>query len=254
MDAQHGPEAGHLRGGPGRPRRGRHDRVVTSSRLRPASWVWPWRCMAVPLTCTRWASGWHRWRPETSCRRPCAQPPRASRTRSPRWSQSTGRRIDRREVWLVADWSVSANGGQPVGRSARCHVRHASSIPDETLRQAFRMLTEEGPLANAALEAEPFDVLLDCPVRLLGRTRPRRSHQLLDWRFCPACGAVSTRPRTAELELLEVRLAPLTRGMNKAGPAAVGSGRSWRRAGAWTPAGRVMWGGATSSCRPAPGD
>ena len=113
------------------------------------------------------------------------------------------------EVSLVSDL-VRECERRAAGRVVTTvRVRHASSIPDETLRQAFRMLTEEGPLATAALEAEPFDVLLDCRCGFSG---PLGHDDLISSSIavCPACGAVSTRPRTAELELLDVRLAPIT--------------------------------------------
>jgi len=109
------------------------------------------------------------------------------------------------EVSLVADLVAEAErqaDGRPV---TVIRIRYASSIPEETLRQAFQMLTEDGPLANARLDAQPFDVLLECPCGFSGAL----GHDDLissSIAVCPACGAVHTRPRTAELELLEVRL------------------------------------------------
>ncbi|HEX4983217.1 MAG TPA: hypothetical protein VFV63_16050 [Ilumatobacteraceae bacterium] len=86
-------------------------------------------------------------------------------------------------------------------------MRHASSVPEPALRQAFQMLTEGGNLSDAALETETFDVLLDCRCGFAGAL----GHDDLiggSVAVCPACGDVSTRRRTAELELLEVRTAP----------------------------------------------
>ena len=110
-----------------------------------------------------------------------------------RWSPSSSRECERRAA------------GRPV---QLVRVRHASSIPEPALRQAFRMLTEGGTLADATLEAETFDVGLRLRVRLQGAL----GHDDLiggSVAVCPACGDVSTRRRTAELELLEVRTAPL---------------------------------------------
>lgn len=93
------------------------------------------------------------------------------------------------------------SAGQPV-RVVR--VRHASSIPGEALQQAFTMLTEGGTLADATLEAEEFDMLLQCGCGFSGAL----GHDDLissSAAVCPSCGEVSSRPRTAELELLEVR-------------------------------------------------
>lgn len=111
------------------------------------------------------------------------------------------------EVSLVAELIAQCerrSAGQPV-RLVR--VRHASSIPEPALQQAFRMLTEGGSLADATLEAETFDVHLRCGCGFWGVL----GHDDLissSVAVCPACGEVSTRRRTAELELLEVRTAP----------------------------------------------
>lgn len=110
------------------------------------------------------------------------------------------------EVSLVAELVTECerrSAGQPV---ALVRVRHASSIPESALRQAFRMLTEGGSLADAALEAETFDVVLRCGCGFAG---PLGHDDLISASVavCPACGDVSTLRRTAELELLEVRTA-----------------------------------------------
>ncbi len=111
------------------------------------------------------------------------------------------------EVSLVAELIVQCER-RSAGRAVRVvRVRHASSIPEPTLQQAFRMLTEGSSLADATLEAEAFDVQLDCAC---GFTGPLGHDDLISASVvvCPACGDVSTRHRTAELELLEVRTAP----------------------------------------------
>ena len=113
------------------------------------------------------------------------------------------------EVSLVAELIAqceSRSAGQPV---SLVRVRHASSIPAEMLQQAFRMLTEDGPMAAATLQAESFDVQLRCACGFDGIL----GHDDLiggSMAVCPACGEVSTQPRTAELELLEVQTAPAT--------------------------------------------
>jgi hypothetical protein len=74
------------------------------------------------------------------------------------------------------------------------------------LRQAFEMLTGDGPLASAVLETEPFEVRLTCPCGFDGALEhddvigPGQA-------VCPSCSELRTFPRTPELELLEVRRA-----------------------------------------------
>jgi Zn finger protein HypA/HybF involved in hydrogenase expression len=107
------------------------------------------------------------------------------------------------EVALVAEL-VDECERQAAGRPVRLvRIRHASSIPESALQQAFQMLTIGSGLSGASLEAEAFDVELSCPCGFSG---------VLDHDdvitgsivVCPTCGNVSTRPRTAEIELLEV--------------------------------------------------
>lgn len=111
------------------------------------------------------------------------------------------------EVSLVAELIAQAelrSAGRPV---QLVRVRHASSIAEPALRQAFRMLTVGSNLANATLDAETFAVELRCGCGFAG---PLGHDDLISGSIavCPACGDVSTRPRTAELELLEVRTVP----------------------------------------------
>ena len=111
------------------------------------------------------------------------------------------------EVSLVADLIAECER-RSVGQSVRrIRVRHASSIPDATLQQAFRMLVEGGPLAGATLEAEPFDICLSCDCGFSG---PLGHDDLISGSVavCPTCGEVSTLHRTAELELLEIAASP----------------------------------------------
>ena len=110
------------------------------------------------------------------------------------------------EVSLVAQL-VDACQERAGDRSVELvRVRYASTIPEDVLRQAFAMLTEGGPLAAATLETEPFDIRLQCGCGFDGSLG---HDDLIDagMAVCPACGEISSRPRTAELELLEVRLA-----------------------------------------------
>jgi Zn finger protein HypA/HybF involved in hydrogenase expression len=110
------------------------------------------------------------------------------------------------EVSLVADLIAQCERQAAGQRVTVVRVRHASSIPESALQQAFRMLTEGGSLADATLEAEAFDVHLDCEcgfAGVLGHDDVISSSLAV----CPACGNVSTLHRTAELELLEVRTA-----------------------------------------------
>lgn len=111
------------------------------------------------------------------------------------------------EVSLVADLITQCER-RSAGHVVRLvRVRHASSIPEIALQQAFRMLAEGGALADATLEAETFDISLDCGCGYAGVL----GHDDLingSIAVCPACGEVSTLHRTAELELLEVLTAP----------------------------------------------
>ena len=109
------------------------------------------------------------------------------------------------EVSLVAELIAQCerrSAGQPVHA---VRVRHASTISEPGLQQAFRMLTEGGTLADATLEAETFEVELNCACGFAGAL----GHDDLiggSVAVCPDCGEVSTLRRTAELELVEVQL------------------------------------------------
>jgi Zn finger protein HypA/HybF involved in hydrogenase expression len=103
----------------------------------------------------------------------------------------------------LVDVAAAQSGGRPV---ALVRIRHASTVPEDVLRQAFEMLTAEGPLAGAALDAEPFEVRLACPCGFDGALEhddvigPGQA-------VCPGCGSLRGYPPTPELELVEVRLA-----------------------------------------------
>lgn len=109
------------------------------------------------------------------------------------------------EVSLVAelvDECVRRAEGRPI---ASVHVRRASSVPEDTLRQAFHMLSRDNVAADATLVIETIDVRLECACGFDGVL----GHDDLvtaSVAVCPQCGEVSTLHRTAELELLEVQL------------------------------------------------
>ena len=91
--------------------------------------------------------------------------------------------------------------GAPRCRSVR--VRYATTIPADVLHQAFAMLAADGPLAGATLDAEAFEIRLACGCGFSG---PLGHDDMVGTSLavCPGCGELSTPPRTAELELLEV--------------------------------------------------
>ncbi len=109
------------------------------------------------------------------------------------------------EVSLVADLVAEAQR-QAAGRTVAAGPRplclqHPRGDPAAGIRDAHRGVAR---WLAPTLEAEPFDVLLDCHCGFSGAL----GHDDLissSIAVCPACGAVSNRPRTAELELLEVR-------------------------------------------------
>ena len=111
------------------------------------------------------------------------------------------------EVSLVAELVAECERRAAGGPVRFVRVRHASTIPEPALQQAFRMLTEGGCLADATLVAERFDVQLQCGCGFAGAL----GHDDViggSIAVCPACGEPSALRRTAELELLEVRRAP----------------------------------------------
>lgn len=107
------------------------------------------------------------------------------------------------EVSLVAelvDACLVRTGEDAV---TRVTVRHASTVPEEALRQAFTMVTAGTPLENAELETEAFELTLVCQCGFAG---PLRHEDEIGGSLvaCPSCGDVHPAPRTAELELLRI--------------------------------------------------
>jgi Zn finger protein HypA/HybF involved in hydrogenase expression len=88
----------------------------------------------------------------------------------------------------------------------RVRVRRATTIPDGVLEQAWTMLTTEGPLADAVLEVEPFDIRLACACGFDG---PLGHDDIVPGALavCPSCGALSALPPEPELSILEIRVA-----------------------------------------------
>lgn len=110
------------------------------------------------------------------------------------------------EVSLVAELVEAAEARCGGARVSLVRVRHATTFPADVLRQAFEMLTESGPLAGATLDLELFDVRLACACGFSGAL----GHDDMvgaAMAVCPACTEMTELPPTAELELLEVRLA-----------------------------------------------
>jgi len=108
------------------------------------------------------------------------------------------------EVGMVAELVDAAVASVDGAAVSLVRIRHASTVPEDVLRQAFEMLAADGPLAGATLETEPFEVLLTCPCGFDGALEhddvigPGQA-------VCPSCGELRTFPPTAELELIEVR-------------------------------------------------
>ncbi len=111
------------------------------------------------------------------------------------------------EVSLVAQLIDAAAARAGDGRVTLLRVRHATTIPEDVLRQAFEMLVEDGPLREAKLVTEPFDIAIRCGCGFDG---PAAHDDLVggSMAICPGCGELVALPPTAELELVEVRRAP----------------------------------------------
>jgi len=101
----------------------------------------------------------------------------------------------------LVEAAVVVADGAPV---SLVRIRHASTVPEDVLRQAFEMLTGEGPLAAAELETEPFEIRLRCPC---GFDAALEHDDVIapGQAVCPSCGELRAFPRTPELELVEVR-------------------------------------------------
>jgi Zn finger protein HypA/HybF involved in hydrogenase expression len=109
------------------------------------------------------------------------------------------------EVGLVAEL-VDAALERAAGRAVDLvRVRHATTVPEDVLRQAWAMLVMGGPLDGARLESEPFDLPLRCRCGFDG---PLGHDDVLGpgQAVCPSCSELRAIPATPELELVEVRL------------------------------------------------
>ena len=90
--------------------------------------------------------------------------------------------------------------GRPVALVA---VRHASTISEEILRQAFTMLAADGPLANARLVCEQYEIVLTCAA--CGFTGALdHDHLAGHVRVCPQCRDISGDSQLPEMELIGV--------------------------------------------------
>ena len=87
----------------------------------------------------------------------------------------------------------------------RIRIRHASTASEDVIRQAFSMLTADGPLAGAELATEPMPILLACACGFAGPLGPDE-HAGPGSVVCPACAAIHVPPRQPEIELLELDL------------------------------------------------
>ena len=111
------------------------------------------------------------------------------------------------EVSLVSDLVDAVRvraAGAPV---RRVRVRYATTFPEGSLPQAWSLLTTGDPLADAQLDAAPFDIRLACTCGFDGAL----SHDDVigpAQAVCPGCGTLQRTSATPELELLEVITAP----------------------------------------------
>lgn len=101
----------------------------------------------------------------------------------------------------LVDAAIAQAGDRRV---SAVRIRHATTVPEDVLRQAFEMLTADGPMASAVLETEPFEVRLVCHCGFDG---PLEHDDVIGpgQAVCPACGEFRSFPATPELELVEVR-------------------------------------------------
>ena len=107
------------------------------------------------------------------------------------------------EVGLIAELVDAAVAHAGTGPVSLVRVRYATTIPEDVLRQAWEMLVGDGPLADATLVAEPFDLRLRCACGFDGALEhddvigPGQA-------VCPSCGELRSIPVTPELELVAV--------------------------------------------------
>jgi Zn finger protein HypA/HybF involved in hydrogenase expression len=109
------------------------------------------------------------------------------------------------ETSLVAELIEECERRAHGHRVAAVRVRRATTIDDEGLRQIFGALAAGGPLEQAVLEAEPFDVRLEC--KECGFSGVVDADYIYGHvRVCPDCAAVSDDADSAELQLIDVVL------------------------------------------------
>ncbi|HEY7524073.1 MAG TPA: hydrogenase maturation nickel metallochaperone HypA [Candidatus Limnocylindrales bacterium] len=110
------------------------------------------------------------------------------------------------EVGLAEELIAACIDEAGGARIDRVVVRHASTVSEDALRQAFTMLAADGPLAGARLETTRFELRLECACGFAGALGPE--HEIGGSVIvCPACGDVRPAPRTPEIELLGVERA-----------------------------------------------
>jgi len=107
------------------------------------------------------------------------------------------------ELSLVAEL-IEEVEQRAAGRTvASVVIRHASTISEGTLRQAFVMLATGRSLAAARLVCEPFEITLNCEG--CGFAGPLdHDHLAGHVRVCPRCGDITGDSGLAELELVRV--------------------------------------------------
>jgi Zn finger protein HypA/HybF involved in hydrogenase expression len=107
------------------------------------------------------------------------------------------------EFSLVAEL-ISEVEQRAAGRSvAEVVIRHATTIEEATLQQAFVLLADGHQLAGASLVCEPFEITLNCAT--CGFTGPLdHDHLAGHVRVCPQCGGVTGDGGVAEIELVRV--------------------------------------------------
>ncbi|MFL5688293.1 MAG: hydrogenase/urease maturation nickel metallochaperone HypA [Chloroflexota bacterium] len=106
------------------------------------------------------------------------------------------------EISLVAELVEACERLADGRRVRRVRVRHASSLPEEIVRDAFALLTAGGDLGTAVLELTSFDVEARCAC---GFAVPLGHDDGVEpVVICSSCDALVSRPHTAELELVSV--------------------------------------------------
>jgi Zn finger protein HypA/HybF involved in hydrogenase expression len=88
----------------------------------------------------------------------------------------------------------------------RLRIRRGSDFSEEALLQGFEVLSRGTPLAGARLEIEVAEVQATC---VCGQAQTVTADDLIGHLLvCPACGALVDLPALAELEVLDLTLAP----------------------------------------------